>query len=55
MCGIAGISYFVEPETSFVPQLTNATEALKKEDQIVTAFILTVKWALVMQDFQLLI
>ena len=30
MCGIAGISYFVEPETSFVPQLKNAVEALKK-------------------------
>lgn len=30
MCGIAGIRYFVEPETSFVPQLTNAIEALKK-------------------------
>jgi asparagine synthase (glutamine-hydrolysing) len=30
MCGIAGIRFFLEPETTFVPQLKSATEALKK-------------------------
>jgi len=30
MCGIAGIYFFLEQETTFVPQLKKATEALKK-------------------------